>query len=90
VEKNRSLNSTVSSSGIITDVRGDRRPSQTAEPVNFGREPVLALRGQIDLSTKPPSTDIHIAFDSTLELGGTWISPGDSKDLDSIEEHAIS
>ena len=58
--------------------------------MSFGREPVLALRGQIDLSTKPPSTDTHITFDGTLELGDTGISPGDSKDSDSIEEHAIS
>jgi|SRR6266850_6099688 len=91
VEKKRSLNFAIGSFGTITNVRGGRQPSQTAEPVSFARTPVLASRGQIDLSTKSPSsTDIHITFDHTLELGGVGISPGDSKDSDSIEEHAIS
>jgi hypothetical protein len=49
VEKNRSLDSTISSFGTIIDVRGGQRPSQTAEPLSFARGPVLASRGQINL-----------------------------------------
>jgi hypothetical protein len=59
--------------------------------VSFARGPVLASRGQIDLSTNPPSNGIVIAFDHTLELepDGARIRPGHSKDSNSIEEHAI-
>jgi hypothetical protein len=86
VEKNRSLDSTISSFGTITNVREARRPSQTLELAG----PVFASRGQIDLSTNPSGTDIHIMFDHTPETVGAGISPGGGKDSDSIEDHAIS
>jgi hypothetical protein len=76
VEKNRSLNTTLaySSFGTLIDIRRDG-PS----PMRFAPGPVLVSGGQIDLSMKPSSTDIHVAFDHTLEPGGAGISAGSSK-----------
>jgi len=49
------------------------------EPMSFARGPVLVSGGQIDLSTKPLSTDIHVSFDHTLEPGGARMSAGSSR-----------
>jgi hypothetical protein len=62
VEKKCSLNVTYNSFGTISDVRGDQ-PSQAA-PMTFMARP---SDSQLELATKPPSSDIHVTFNYTLD-----------------------
>jgi hypothetical protein len=83
VEKKCSLNSACSSFGSIIDIRGDR-PSPAVSMLFTARP---ASCGQPDLATKPPSSDIYVTFDYTLESAeDIGMSVGETKVPS--EEHA--
>ena len=83
VEKKCSLNSACSSFGSIIDIRGDR-PSPAVSML-FTVRPASCR--QPDLATKPPSSDIHVTFDYTLESEDIGMSVGRTKV--SSEEHTV-
>jgi hypothetical protein len=90
VELNRSIDTTFSSFGTVTDLRGDRSSQVQPVPVTFAPRPVPPATGdQVDSGTK--DAESRVTFDHTLELGDTpGMGAGSSKFSKLEEEHGDS